>query len=283
MVLPRPGATNLAGLTRSYAQRDFDTPRIDKALIRSVAHAIVVRTSPCRLPQLDCHELFLVPWSDIYLGPIPKVMQTSHSCHRRVNWTLDQASRTHDVSTDMSTPTGRMSLSDRNCLWRIALALAALGLFALPCRAAQAQNVATDGCEIDTFALEAPRVRALLEQASSAETGRDQPINPELAAVLYCEAASYGSLEAQYRLGKMILAGRGMRRDVSTAATLFSIAADNGHQGARSMLLLTGEHVPQLPRCLSDFQTSRRPYVAPRSTELRLEFSIHSYNAIRDK
>lgn len=100
--------------------------------------------------------------------------------------------------------------------------------------------------------LDGPVVRAMLERAAVAESGRDRASNVELAAALYCSAARYGSLEAVYRLGRMAMAGRGMPRDVPMAATLFSIASGNGHYGASLMVLLTGVREYRLPTCLAE-------------------------------
>jgi TPR repeat protein len=109
------------------------------------------------------------------------------------------------------------------------------------------------------FALEAPRVRIMLEQASAKETGRGQPPNLTRAATLYCKAAAYGSLEAQYRLGRLYLEGRGLAKDIAIAATLFRSAAGNGHEGAKAMLLLTGEQEERLPECLAAPDDSSAP------------------------
>ncbi|HUY01882.1 MAG TPA: transglycosylase SLT domain-containing protein [Rhodocyclaceae bacterium] len=135
--------------------------------------------------------------------------------------------------------------------WLVRLAPALLGLLPLP-SSAQAQATPSFEQESAIFALEAPRVRAMLEQASAAQAGRGQSVSPVRAAMLYCEAAGYGSAEAQYRLGKMYLAGQGLPRNIPVAATLFSIAAGNGHRGAQAMLLVTGVQAERLPKCLTD-------------------------------
>ena len=102
------------------------------------------------------------------------------------------------------------------------------------------------------FALEAPRVQAMLEQASAAEAGRGQSRSLVRAAMLYCEAAAFGSGEAQYRLGKMFLSGQGFPQNIAVAATLFAMAANLGHQGAQAMLFQTGERPEERPECLTD-------------------------------
>jgi len=130
-------------------------------------------------------------------------------------------------------------------LWTIAFLLFTQG-------AAQGQSPAGLADESALFALEAPRVQAMLEQASAAEAGRGQSRSMKRAAMLYCEAAGYGSGEAQYRLGKMYLAGQGFPKNLPVAATLFAMAANLGHQGAQAMLLLTGERPEEVPECLTD-------------------------------
>ena len=138
-------------------------------------------------------------------------------------------------------PTPRHTVSAKPRLFA-ALACALV----VPCVLAQVASTA-DAALLD---LDGPAVRAVLERAAAAESGR--PPKLELAAELYCRAASYGSLEAAFRLGRMVLAGRGMPRDLPMAATLFSIASSNGHNGAGRMLLLTGIQEERLPPCLAE-------------------------------
>lgn len=102
------------------------------------------------------------------------------------------------------------------------------------------------------FAIEAPRVRAMLEIAAAAESGRGQSRSMVRAAMLYCDAAAEGSAEAQFRLGRMYFLGSGVARDVAVAATLFSVAAGNGHEGAHRMLEATGLQPEAHPECLTD-------------------------------
>ena len=125
-------------------------------------------------------------------------------------------------------------------------------LLALTQSLAQAQSRPSFEEEAAMFAIEAPRVQAMLEQASAAEVGRGQSKSLVRAAMLYCEAAGFGSSEAQYRLGKMFLAGQDLAKSIPIAATLFAMAAVMGHAGAQAMLLLTGEREEQMPECLTD-------------------------------
>ncbi len=133
------------------------------------------------------------------------------------------------------------------------VALSMLRLLVLAPPAAHSEPPTDDVAQESVlFALEAPRVRMMLELASAEAAGRGQARNPAGAAMLYCAAAAYGSLEAQYRLGRMFLAGWGLTQDIAVAATLFRIAAGNGHEGARAMILVTGEREERLPECLTD-------------------------------
>ena len=124
-----------------------------------------------------------------------------------------------------------------------------LALAAVACLAAGPDPLPDDDA---VFAIEAPRVQAMLELAAAAEAGRGQSRSLIRAAMLYCDAAAEGSAEAQFRLGRMFLSGSGVGRDVAIAATLFSVAAGNGHGRAAAMLELTGVRAEQLPECLTD-------------------------------
>lgn len=118
-----------------------------------------------------------------------------------------------------------------------------------------AQGQGKSAHEEEIFSLDGPRVKLILEQAAAAESAKGTHL--QQAAALYCEAASYGSLEAEYRLARIILAERGIPGSSSAqdklqmAATLFRNAAGNGHEGAQAMMLITGEQIERLPECLS--------------------------------
>ena len=93
---------------------------------------------------------------------------------------------------------------------------------------------------------EPPTLSRWIEEGYKAEL-RQQPWR---AAQRYCAAARYGSLEAQYRLGRLLLQGRGLMPDPATGTTLLALAAQRGHEKAR--LLLAGK-LPgdRLPDCLT--------------------------------
>ena len=139
-----------------------------------------------------------------------------------------------------------------------AVGLCVCPFFAFPAGAASASYAE----EIASFSIEAPRVQAMLEQAFAAEIGHGQPRSPIRAAMLYCDAAREGSTEAQYRLGRMFLSGNGLQKSLPIAATLFSVAAQNGHQKAQDALELTGARGEQMPDCINDPEAAWAAYGA---------------------
>lgn len=91
---------------------------------------------------------------------------------------------------------------------------------------------------------EPPEVMRLLDQGYAAEFRGDRA----LAQERYCTAAREGSLEGQYRLGRMLWL-TGAPADHAVAATLLALAVQRGHEKAR--VLLAGESSgSQLPDCL---------------------------------
>ena len=83
------------------------------------------------------------------------------------------------------------------------------------------------------------------------------PVKPDAlrARDLYAYAASYfGDAEAQYRLGRMLLEGRGGPRDPWQAGRWLKLSADKGHYKAQALLgdaLFRGQGIPrQVPRGL---------------------------------
>lgn len=71
---------------------------------------------------------------------------------------------------------------------------------------------------------------------------------PAASIVDTCLAALDGNPDAQYRLARRYLAGRGVVRDNTIGATLLALAARQGHGGAR-MLLGGVETSHKLPDC----------------------------------
>jgi TPR repeat protein len=99
---------------------------------------------------------------------------------------------------------------------------------------------------------EPPRVQALLKKAMEIESSAGNSDNKRRAATLYCEASRSGSIEAQYRLGLLYVAGNGVPRNREFAAALFSIAAQHGHALAFDMLETVQFRSIELPACMTD-------------------------------
>ncbi|MEO8418378.1 MAG: transglycosylase SLT domain-containing protein [Methylophilaceae bacterium] len=93
-------------------------------------------------------------------------------------------------------------------------------------------------------------MRALLERAVSSERSMQEWEGEWQAAGLYCEASRLGSAEGQYRLGMMYAFGKGVPKDRALAASLFSLAAAQGHFEAQKMLETIAFTTTQLPQCV---------------------------------
>jgi soluble lytic murein transglycosylase-like protein len=95
-----------------------------------------------------------------------------------------------------------------------------------------------------------PAVLALLTQAQALEQSNDFQEGAWQAAARYCEAARMGSTEAQYRLGMLFALGRGVPESQALAASLFSLAALQGHAQAHTMLETIRLTSQELPPCV---------------------------------
>jgi hypothetical protein len=95
-----------------------------------------------------------------------------------------------------------------------------------------------------------PAVLALLTQAQTLEQSDDFQEGAWQAAKRYCEAARMGSTEAQYRLGMLFALGRGVPESQELAASLFSLAALQGHAEAHAMLDTIRITSQELPACV---------------------------------
>lgn len=102
------------------------------------------------------------------------------------------------------------------------------------------------------WADEPPVLSRWLEEGYDAEVRRQ----PHRAAQRYCDAARYGSVEAQYRLGSLLMRGRDVVPDPAAAATLLALAAQRGHEKARGLSegLVLGD---RLPDCLTTGEAPR--------------------------
>jgi soluble lytic murein transglycosylase-like protein len=104
--------------------------------------------------------------------------------------------------------------------------------------------------ESAAWSMAPPAIRALLEQAQADQDSADEHQGPWLAATRYCEASRLGSTEAQYRLGMLYAFGRGVPESRELAASLFSVAALQGHAEARNMLDTIRLSSTALPECV---------------------------------
>lgn len=92
----------------------------------------------------------------------------------------------------------------------------------------------------------------LIAMAVKYEHAEGRPRDYEKAVNLYCRAAKVGNADAQYALGWMYANGRGVGRNDSVAAQLFTLAGEQGHQYAKEMLRFThASAIPaSLPTCM---------------------------------
>jgi len=104
--------------------------------------------------------------------------------------------------------------------------------------------------EVETFSNEPSRLQPMLERAVTFERSPDELEGEWQAAVLYCEASRLGSAEGQYRLGMLYAFGKGVPESRALAASLFSLAATQGHSEAQKMLETIDMTTTQLPQCV---------------------------------
>ena len=93
------------------------------------------------------------------------------------------------------------------------------------------------------------KLDALLLKASNIEASAESHDDLWQAAALYCEACRLGSTEAQYRLGMLYAFGKGVPENRAYAASLFSIASQQGHAKAFDMLETVILKSEELPPC----------------------------------
>lgn len=94
------------------------------------------------------------------------------------------------------------------------------------------------------------RLNTLMQKAAAYEAAAESDEEYWQAAVMYCEAAKLGSTEAQYRLGMLYLIGKGVPENRAYAASLFSMASQQGHRQAFDMLETVSFKEQTLPTCL---------------------------------
>ena len=106
--------------------------------------------------------------------------------------------------------------------------------------------VCAEIAEAPPWSEEPPQLSRLIEEAYAAEQARA----PVVAAARYCEAARHGSLEAQYRLGRLYL-GRSDSVGREQGRTLLALAAQRGHERSAALLVDQPLRPDRLPECLS--------------------------------
>lgn len=104
--------------------------------------------------------------------------------------------------------------------------------------------------QLETFDNEPPVIADLLKRAVLVEHDVQNADGEWQAAKLYCEAARHGSAEAQFRLGMLYAAGKGVPANRDLAASLFSAASMHGHYESQKMLETVELNVADLPPCV---------------------------------
>ncbi|QZA78401.1 lytic transglycosylase domain-containing protein [Deefgea tanakiae] len=105
--------------------------------------------------------------------------------------------------------------------------------------------------------------------AQLASAAKQEARNPWTAAVLYCQAARHGVTEAQYRLAMLYAFGLGVPEDRAAAATLFSVAAEQGHYESQKMLETIRISAHRLPACVES-NTNPAPAPLPPPIDIKL-------------
>ncbi len=107
---------------------------------------------------------------------------------------------------------------------------------------------------------EGQELDALMRKAAGYETSADNPEDYWQAAALYCEASRLGNIEAQYRLGMLYAFGEGVPENKAYAASLFSMASNQGHAKAYDMLETVNYTSSELPACVTSEAPPEKPH-----------------------
>jgi soluble lytic murein transglycosylase-like protein len=111
---------------------------------------------------------------------------------------------------------------------------------------------------------EPPIIRRLLNESTVLAKNTGNPQGMWQAAAGYCEAARFGSTEAQYQLGMLYAFGQGVPQRQDFAAALFALASQQGHYEAQQMLETVHLVSHELPGCVSSAeQLPERPVLLP--------------------
>jgi soluble lytic murein transglycosylase-like protein len=102
----------------------------------------------------------------------------------------------------------------------------------------------------EAFNNEPPAISPIMSRAVFLEQESTDIDAEWQAANAYCEASRLGSTEAQYRLGMLYAFGKGVPESRPLAASLFSVAASQGHLEAQNMLDTIALKTTELPACV---------------------------------
>lgn len=102
----------------------------------------------------------------------------------------------------------------------------------------------------EAFNNEPPAISPIMSRAMFLEQESTDIDAEWQAAKAYCEASRLGSTEAQYRLGMLYAFGKGVPESRPLAASLFSVAASQGHLEAQNMLETIALKTTELPACV---------------------------------
>lgn len=112
----------------------------------------------------------------------------------------------------------------------------------------------------ESFNNEPPAIAPIMSRALQLEQESTEIDAAWQAAKAYCEASRMGSTEAQYRLGMLYAFGKGVPESRPLAASLFSVAASQGHLEAQNMLETIELKTTELPTCvLADVSPVKGP------------------------
>lgn len=92
-------------------------------------------------------------------------------------------------------------------------------------------SMAGGAAEVDSY-IEAPRIVAALEQGHAAERGSGMRKNPRLAIALYCDAATMGSPEGYFRVGRVLASMAKTQQQQQLANAYLALAIRLGSQEA---------------------------------------------------
>jgi TPR repeat protein len=121
-------------------------------------------------------------------------------------------------------------------------------------------SVAASRPELPAGAENGQKLDALMRKAAGYEASAESPRDYWQAAALYCKASRLGNTEAQYRLGMLYAFGEGLPENKAYAASLFSMASNQGHAKAYDMLETVNYTSSELPACVTSEEPPEKPH-----------------------